>query len=76
MTLLHEAVAAKKLDTRMVERNLARGVVTAQEADTHTKNLPDDAANAEYITLEAVLNQPIEGDRVKPGSSTSRSTHH
>ena len=31
MTLLHEAVDAKKFDTRMIERNMTRNVTTAEE---------------------------------------------
>ena len=55
MTLLHEAVDAKKLDTRMVERNITRGVVSADEHDRAVKKLPDDAENAEYISLDTLI---------------------
>ncbi len=52
MTLLHEAVEAKKLDVRVVERNAARGVIAQDEADKAQKKLPDDADNADYVNLE------------------------
>lgn len=54
MTLLHEAVDVKKLDVRMVERNVARGVISAEEVDKAVKKLPDDADNAEYVSLETL----------------------
>jgi len=54
MTLLFEAVEQKKLDTRVVERNMQRGVVSASDVEKATKNLPDDAENADWVTLEAL----------------------
>ena len=53
MALLHEAVEKKKLDVRMVERNVARGVITQADADQATKGLPDDAENARNIPFTA-----------------------
>lgn len=55
MTLLHDAVKEKKFDVRMVERNVARGVVTAEEAEKALASLPDDAENAETISLDALI---------------------
>jgi hypothetical protein len=52
MTLLHEAVEAKKLDVRVVERNTARGVISADDSDKALKKLPDDSDNAEYTNLD------------------------
>jgi hypothetical protein len=56
MTLLNEAVQAKKQDVRMTERNLNRGVITQAEIDSHIKSLPDDAANAEWISIDSLAN--------------------
>jgi hypothetical protein len=56
MTLLHDAVDAKKLDTRVVERNVLRGTVSPTEVDKATKQLPDDAANADYTSIEDLAN--------------------
>ena len=50
MPLLHDSVAEKKFDIRMVERNVHRGQLTAEEAEKQLKNLPDDAANAVHVT--------------------------
>jgi hypothetical protein len=54
MTLLHEAVEAKKLDVRMVERNLTRSVVTQDDVEKQVKKLPDDAENADWINIESL----------------------
>ncbi len=54
MTLLHEAVDEKKFDTRMIERNLTRGVITADEADKVSKKLADDSENAAWTSLESL----------------------
>ncbi len=52
MTLLPDALESKKLDTRVVERNLVRGVIAQADLDKNLKALPDDSANAEYTNLE------------------------
>ena len=54
MTLLHEAVDSKKLDVRVVERNIERGVVRPQDADQALKNLQDDADNAMYVSIDEI----------------------
>jgi hypothetical protein len=56
MALLHEAVEKKKMDVRMVERNVNRGAVTQAEVDQAVKALPDDSENAIYISLESLAN--------------------
>jgi hypothetical protein len=56
MTLLHDAVDAKKLDVRMIERSIARGTLTASDVEKSQKQLPDDAENAEYTSIEALAN--------------------
>lgn len=57
MTLLHEAVESKKFDTRMIERNVARGVLSSEEIEKNLKKLPDDAENAEYISLDEIAGE-------------------
>ena len=52
MTLLPDALESKKLDTRVVERNLVRGIIAQSDLDKSLKTLPDDSANAEYTNLE------------------------
>ncbi len=54
MTLLHEAVEQKKFDTRLVERNVARGVISMDEVEKNAKTLSDDAENAEYISIDSL----------------------
>ena len=62
MALLHEAVDLKKLDVRLVERNVARGVISAADVDKATAALPDDADNAEYVSIESIANDMSGGD--------------
>jgi hypothetical protein len=57
MTLLHEAVDAKKIDVRLIERNLARGVITTDDVEKNLKKLPDDSDNAQYISIESLMNE-------------------
>jgi polyhydroxyalkanoate synthesis regulator phasin len=54
MILLDEAIEAKKYDTRVIETNLGRGVISQAEAKTFVSELPDDSANAEWVTLEKI----------------------
>lgn len=54
MTLLHEAVDAKKFDVRMIERNTARNVVSADEVAKISKGLPDDAEGADWISIDSI----------------------
>ena len=60
MPLLSESVEDKKFDVRMVEKNLARARVQMSEVDAVVRALPDDAENAEWITLEAIEAQSRE----------------
>ena len=56
MTLLNDAVENKKFDTRMVERNVARQVISQDDVEKTLKKLPDDSENAEYISIESLAN--------------------
>jgi len=55
MTLLSDATEAKKFDTRVVERNVARGTTKSEELERFSKDLPDDAENAEYVSIDALI---------------------
>jgi hypothetical protein len=57
MTLLHEAVEAKKFDVRLIERNVARNVLTAAEAEKAAKSLPDDAEAGEWVSIESIAGE-------------------
>jgi hypothetical protein len=61
MALLFESVDFKKLDVRMVERNLARGVIDAHELEAAVKELPDDSENADWVSVESLAHEPGEG---------------
>jgi len=54
MTLLHEAVDFKKLDVRVVERNVERGVLSSQSVDKSVSDLPDDLDNAQWVNIETL----------------------
>jgi len=54
MALLHDSVDAKKLDVRMVERNVTRGVISQNDVEKALKQLPDDSENAEYVSIESL----------------------
>lgn len=62
MTLLHEAVEAKRFDTRIVERNIARSVLKPNELQTTMGALPDDSENAEWMSIEALAGEPGRDD--------------
>lgn len=42
----------KLLDKRTVERYRHKGEITTEQIDAHKKSLPDEAANADYISME------------------------
>jgi len=52
MTLLIDALHDKRFDVRVLEKNLARGVVQDDDVQKFTKQLPDDGANAHWVNLE------------------------
>jgi hypothetical protein len=52
MTLLHEAVDSKKFDVRVVERQIQRGQLKAEDHQKAVSQLPDDGGNAEWINVE------------------------
>jgi hypothetical protein len=57
MTLLHEAVEAKKFDVRVIERNVARNVISAADTDKVAKALPDDAEAGEWVSIESIAGE-------------------
>jgi len=56
MTLLHDAVDAKKLDVRMIERSIGRGTLNQSDVEKNQKTLPDDSENADYTSIEDLAN--------------------
>ncbi len=57
MTLLHDATEFKKMDVRMVERNLARGVISQDEVEKSAKKLEDDEENADYTVIDDLIEE-------------------
>ena len=54
MTLLSQAVEAKKFDTRLQERNIQRGLLKPDELNAQVGQLPDDSEFAEYVSLDSI----------------------
>ena len=54
MSLLHDSIQEKKFDVRMLDKNLVRNVVSDKEVKTHLEQLPDDAENAVFTTVEEI----------------------
>lgn len=54
MSLLFESIEKKKFDSRMLEKNIERGVIQEKEAKQFIDQLPDDAENAEYVDIETL----------------------
>lgn len=55
-TLLKDGIEEKKFDTRMIDKNIFRNVVTEKEVKQIVDALPDDAENAAYISLDEIAN--------------------
>jgi hypothetical protein len=49
---LSKALENLKFDTRMKDWNVKQGIVTKDDLEKNIKNLKDDAANSEEVTLE------------------------
>ncbi len=59
MVLLDEAVEKKKFDTRMIERNVARNVVSSVEVEKMFSQLPDDEESAIWVSTESLEDESI-----------------
>ena len=55
MALLSEAVKEKEFDTRMLQRGLAKGLVTHEEIEKNQKKLSDDSANVATTNLDEIF---------------------
>lgn len=72
--LLHEAELAKKMDTRLIERQMARGLLAREEVDQFVAHLPDETSNASWVTLEA-LEEEAPGHLSQQASAPPHSSH-
>lgn len=73
MALLHDSVDFKKLDVRLIERNIARGVLTPDELNKAVTKLPDDSANAEWINVDSLME--TAGDSLGDDSEMTSASH-
>ncbi|MFZ9595254.1 MAG: hypothetical protein ACO3A2_04165 [Bdellovibrionia bacterium] len=69
MALLHDAVDLKRLDVRLIEKNIARGVIKKEDVEKALHALPDDAENADWISLESFSPQIDESQRTRSVNS-------
>lgn len=53
--LLSEAIKEKEFDIRMINRNVVRGSLARQDVEKNEKKLPDDSANADFVSLESFM---------------------
>lgn len=65
MALLHDSVERKRLDVRMVERNISRGVLSRDEFEKSMKKLPDDQENALWISIQSLADDGTEVENGK-----------
>ncbi len=68
MALLNESVEFKKLDVRLVERNISRGVLSAAELTAALAALPDDEENAEWINVDSLITETNPSEMNGKGS--------
>ncbi len=62
MTLLHDASVQKKFDSRLIERAVSRGTLKQEEVEKNAKELPDDSANADFVSLDTLLEEIRDGN--------------
>jgi hypothetical protein len=70
MVLLSDAVQFKKFDTRLVERSLARGVLSSKDLEHAVAQLPDDSENADWVSVDS-FDQDGGGSEKSPSDSNS-----
>jgi hypothetical protein len=70
MALLHESVEFKMLDVRLIERNVARGVLTQDQVAKAQEQLPDDSENAEWVSIDS-LSDDGESNDVSNGKASA-----
>lgn len=52
--MLSDASKDKKFDIRVLEKNISRGVVSAEDAQAAVKKLKDDADNAIWVKVDEI----------------------
>ena len=55
MILLKEAVEAKKMDVRLIDRHLTRGVLEPKELAQALKQMPDETDHAQWTNIEHLM---------------------
>lgn len=55
----------------MVERNITRNVISREDHEQNVLDLPDDSANAEWISVESLAEDGSDGDSGSNNGSRS-----
>lgn len=63
-------VEPKMTDRRTLDRYVAKGLVKQSEIDSHVKALPDDTANAQWVTIDLDEAEVGEGSEVVDGAGS------
>jgi hypothetical protein len=69
LPLLNQSLEIKKFDVRMIERSVQRGLMSRDEVAAQMAQLPDDAENAEFISVDTLI-------KADEGVRPSESSHH
>ncbi len=72
LSLLHQSVEFKNFDTRLIERNVERGLITREQVKQFLNSLPDDTEQAHWVSVESLDGDFFETDFM---SSESRHSH-
>lgn len=59
MGLLKDAFSHKRMDTRVVEKNISRGIIRAEDFEKELQSLPDDGENAEWVSIDELKAEPV-----------------
>ena len=57
MSLLSNYLDEKEFDVRVIQRNMARGLVLQADLDKHVKKLPDDTNQGEWVNVAEIFHE-------------------
>ncbi|MEM7645533.1 MAG: hypothetical protein AAF203_01375 [Pseudomonadota bacterium] len=74
MSYLQQQMNTLKYDKRLLEMNIKKKNLTADEYKSHLDQLPDDAANAEKLQLESETEAPAAQETMNGDSHPAQGT--
>ena len=69
--LLKQAVEQKKFDVRLREKNVQRGALSMDQVRKELSGLPDDGANAEWVSVDNLTNDDDHGSNGTGGNRSA-----